>query len=198
MSKILGGQMLSDVQTFVAALDTMFGGFRERADQTYALLPSAGTAFLVVAAPERDALREASFFVDRLEADGMPLTGLVVNRMARLGRAALTPHGRWPSPRRSRTAGDGPKTARHDRGPAPPARRPRASAERQRELAERFPRATPACRSCRCRPRPRTSTTWTACARSGTAAGPRRDPPSKSVPMSAPPGAQDPETRVRR
>ena len=38
MGKVLGGQMLSDVQTFVAALDTMFGGFRERADQTYALL----------------------------------------------------------------------------------------------------------------------------------------------------------------
>ena len=32
MSKILGGQLLGDVQTFVAALDTMFGGFRERAD----------------------------------------------------------------------------------------------------------------------------------------------------------------------
>ncbi len=31
-SKVLGGQMLADVQTFVAALDTMFGGFRERAD----------------------------------------------------------------------------------------------------------------------------------------------------------------------
>ena len=33
MSKILGGQVLQDVQTFVAALDTMFGGFRERADR---------------------------------------------------------------------------------------------------------------------------------------------------------------------
>ena len=38
LSKVLGGQLLQDVQTFVAALDTMFGGFRERADQTYALL----------------------------------------------------------------------------------------------------------------------------------------------------------------
>ncbi len=37
MTKILGGQMLQDVQTFVAALDTMFGGFRERADQTSAM-----------------------------------------------------------------------------------------------------------------------------------------------------------------
>jgi len=81
MAKVLGAQMLADVQTFVAALDTMFGGFRERADHTYALLKDDGTAFLVVAAPERDALREASFFVDRLDEDEMPLAGLIVNRV---------------------------------------------------------------------------------------------------------------------
>ncbi|GAA1898032.1 ArsA family ATPase [Lapillicoccus jejuensis] len=81
MSKVLGGEMLRDVQTFVGALDTMFGGFRERADVTYALLKQPSTAFVVVAAPERDALREASYFVDRLDADGMPLAGLVVNRV---------------------------------------------------------------------------------------------------------------------
>jgi anion-transporting ArsA/GET3 family ATPase len=58
----------------------MFGGFRERAGQTYTLLRSPGTAFLVVAAPEPDALREASYFVERLETEQMPLAGLVVNR----------------------------------------------------------------------------------------------------------------------
>ena len=67
---MLGGQLLTDVQTFVAALDTMFGGFRERADDTYAAAQGAGTAFVVVAAPERDALREASYFVDRLDERG--------------------------------------------------------------------------------------------------------------------------------
>ena len=30
--------------------------------------------------PEPDALREASYFVERLETDQMPLAGLVVNR----------------------------------------------------------------------------------------------------------------------
>ena len=69
------------MQTFVAALDTMFGGFRERAEQTYALLQAPGTAFVVVAAPERDALREASYFVERLGEEGMPLAGLVLNRV---------------------------------------------------------------------------------------------------------------------
>ncbi len=90
MSKVLGGEMLRDVQTFVGALDTMFGGFRERADHTYALLKQESTAFVVVAAPERDALREASFFVDRLEQDGMPLSGLVVNRLQEVSARSLS------------------------------------------------------------------------------------------------------------
>ena len=90
LSKVLGGQMLTDVQTFVAALDTMFGGFRKRADHTYALLSDRMTTFIVVAAPERDALREASFFVDRLDEEEMPLAGLVVNRMYRVSAPGLS------------------------------------------------------------------------------------------------------------
>ncbi len=81
MTKLLGAQILKDVQAFVAALDTVFGGFRERASRTYELLQAPGTAFLVVAAPERDALREASYFVERLAAESMPLAGLVLNRV---------------------------------------------------------------------------------------------------------------------
>jgi anion-transporting ArsA/GET3 family ATPase len=80
ISKILGGQLLRDISAFVAALDTMFGGFRERATATYELLRRPGTWFVVVASPEPDALREASYFVDRLSAEGMPLAGLVLNR----------------------------------------------------------------------------------------------------------------------
>ncbi|ARP70906.1 anion-transporting ATPase [Streptomyces pluripotens] len=81
LGKLLGGQLLKDVQTFVAAMDTTFGGFRTRADATYRLLQAPGTAFLVVAAPERDALREAAYFVERLAEEDMPLVGLVLNRV---------------------------------------------------------------------------------------------------------------------
>jgi anion-transporting ArsA/GET3 family ATPase len=90
VSKILGGQLLRDISAFVAALDTMFGGFRERATATYELLRKPGTAFVVVASPEPDALREASYFVDRLSADEMPLAGLVVNRTHPPATAALS------------------------------------------------------------------------------------------------------------
>ena len=79
-TKIIGGDLLNDLSTFVSALESMFGGFRERAQHTYELLKQPGTAFVVVAAPEPDALREASYFVERLDADRMPLAGVVVNR----------------------------------------------------------------------------------------------------------------------
>jgi anion-transporting ArsA/GET3 family ATPase len=81
LNKILGSNLLGEVQSFVAALDTMFGGFRERAERTYKLLQTEGTAFVVVAAPEPDALREASYFTERLATDRMPLAGLVLNRV---------------------------------------------------------------------------------------------------------------------
>jgi len=90
LSKLLGAGLLHDLQGFIAALDSTFGGFRQRAEQTYALLQAPGTAFLVVAAPEPDALREATFFVERLAEDGMPLAGLVVNRVHDSAAAALS------------------------------------------------------------------------------------------------------------
>jgi anion-transporting ArsA/GET3 family ATPase len=80
LSTILGSQMLSDAAGFVQSLDATFGGFREKADRTYALLKRRGTQFVVVSAAEPDALREASFFVDRLSEERMPLAGLILNR----------------------------------------------------------------------------------------------------------------------
>ncbi|MDT5030058.1 MAG: hypothetical protein QOC94_229, partial [Actinoplanes sp.] len=83
VQKILGAQLLTDLSGFVAALDSMFGGFRQRADETYRILQDPQTAFLLVAAPERDAVREAAYFAQRLVAERMPLAGLVLNRVHR-------------------------------------------------------------------------------------------------------------------
>ena len=52
--------------------------------------PASGTSFVVVAAPERDALREASYFVERLGEEQMPLAGLVLNRVHSSGAASLS------------------------------------------------------------------------------------------------------------
>ncbi len=80
LSTILGSHMLSDAAAFVQSLDSTFGGFRQKAERTYALLKRRGTQFVVVSAAEPDALREASFFVDRLSEERMPLAGLILNR----------------------------------------------------------------------------------------------------------------------
>jgi anion-transporting ArsA/GET3 family ATPase len=83
VQKVLGAQLLTDLSGFVAALDSMFGGFRERAEQTYRILQAPETAFLLVAAPEPDAIREAAYFAGRLREERMPLAGLVLNRVHR-------------------------------------------------------------------------------------------------------------------
>ena len=90
LGKILGAQVLTDVGTFVAAIDTTFGGFRDRADRTFALLQQSSTRFLVVAAPEPDALREASYFVERLRDENMPLGGLIVNRVQDVDQSLMS------------------------------------------------------------------------------------------------------------
>ena len=83
LSKVLGAQLLTDLQALVSALDTTFGGFREHSEQTYALLKARGTAFVIVAIPDTDAMREAGYFVERLSSENMPLAGVVINRVER-------------------------------------------------------------------------------------------------------------------
>ena len=90
LNKVLGAQVLTDVQTFVAALDTLFGGFRQRAERTFALLQAPQTAFIVVATPEPDAMREAAYFVERLAAESMPLAGLIINRVSVPGATGIS------------------------------------------------------------------------------------------------------------
>jgi anion-transporting ArsA/GET3 family ATPase len=81
LTRVLGSQLLADVSSLAASLDTVFGGFRARAEKTYAVLQRPSTGFVVVATPDRDALREASYFTRRLAEERMPLVGLVLNRM---------------------------------------------------------------------------------------------------------------------
>jgi anion-transporting ArsA/GET3 family ATPase len=90
ITRVTGGELLNDIRDFLSAFETMFGGFRERAQATYDLLKDERTAFVVVAAPEREALREASYFVERLSEEGMPLAGVVVNRVHRTAAPELT------------------------------------------------------------------------------------------------------------
>jgi anion-transporting ArsA/GET3 family ATPase len=138
MDKILGAQLITDLSGFVGALDSMFGGFRERAEQTFRVLQAPETAFLVVAVPEPDAIREADYFAGRLEAEKMPLAGLLLNRV----HCAATDVIDGP------TAAQASEAIREQNPLAADVllvhARTIARAERERELAGRFTRAHPA------------------------------------------------------
>lgn len=139
VSTILGGQMLADASAFVQAFDTLFGGFQERANATYQLLRAPGTSFVVVAAPEPDALREASYFVERLSSERMPLAGLVLNRTHPV-HATL-------SGARAREGAETLESARGDELAAAVLRLHAdrvETAERERRVLGRFTRAHPA------------------------------------------------------
>ncbi|HEX9030772.1 MAG TPA: ArsA family ATPase [Streptosporangiaceae bacterium] len=143
VTKVIGGQLLRDVQTFVSAMDTMFGGFRERSEYTYRLLRAPGTEFIVIAAPEHDALREASYFVERLERDEMPLAGLILNRVHSSPAARLSAARSLAAAETLQSSGDdSDSTALTITALRLHAERMRQAAS-ERRLAERFTAAHP-------------------------------------------------------
>ncbi|MGB7982445.1 MAG: ArsA family ATPase [Candidatus Nanopelagicales bacterium] len=147
LTRIVGAQVLTDLQTFVASFDALFGGFRERAEQTYALLAAPGTAFLVVAAPEPDALREAAYFVERLESERMPLAGLVLNRVAPVRLPALSHEQAAAGAERLRAADPPEESAQALTAALLELHADRMrQAQRQHRLADRFVAANPGVR----------------------------------------------------
>ncbi|MDQ1373962.1 MAG: hypothetical protein QOJ09_1300, partial [Actinomycetota bacterium] len=81
VSKVVGGQVVSDAVAFFQAFEGMEQGFRDRAQKVMALLADPGTAFVLVASPRRDAVEEALFFADKLLESGIGVDALVVNRL---------------------------------------------------------------------------------------------------------------------
>ena len=173
--------------------------------QTYGCCRRPGRRSSWSPRPSRDALREASYFVERLAAERMPLAGLVLNRVHRPGRGAVGGAG----------AGGrgGPGVARRARADGRPAADPRrpdaAGRERERRLAARFMSAVPAgargrgARAGAGRARPRGA------ARGGSPPGhplASRRPTGSAVPLEAaapagsavPPGAPPRWDAVRR
>jgi anion-transporting ArsA/GET3 family ATPase len=127
------------VSTFVSSLDSTFGGFRQRAERTYRVLQHRETAFLLVAAPEPDAIREATYFAERLSADRMPLSGLVLNRVHQVAAAQLSTDRSLGAAESLTAAGESPQTAAALRIHAGLRRR----VARERSVAERFALAHP-------------------------------------------------------
>jgi anion-transporting ArsA/GET3 family ATPase len=81
VSKVVGGDVVRDAVTFFQAFDGMEQGFRDRAAEVLDLLSHDSTAFVLVTAPRRDVVEEASFFAEKLAEAHIPVRALIVNRM---------------------------------------------------------------------------------------------------------------------
>jgi anion-transporting ArsA/GET3 family ATPase len=78
--RILGTQFLADITEFFFSLQSMYGGFVERARAVSRLLADERTSFLVVSTPEPAPMREAEFFLRELASRRYEIGALVLNR----------------------------------------------------------------------------------------------------------------------
>ena len=81
LAKFVGSRFLDDLGVFFTEFHDILGGFRQRAEETYALLRQDRVGFVLVSSPEPMAMREALYFHERLVRSQMPLAGFVVNRV---------------------------------------------------------------------------------------------------------------------
>jgi len=81
LAKFVGSKFIDDLGVFFTEFNDILGGFRTRAEETFALLRQPRVGFVLVASPEPMAVREALAFHERLVTAGMPFVGFVVNKV---------------------------------------------------------------------------------------------------------------------
>ena len=72
VSRVIGREVVTDLVEFFTAFDGMEQGFKDRAAKVVELLSAPETAFVLVTAPRRDVVEEASFFAEKLERGRHP------------------------------------------------------------------------------------------------------------------------------
>jgi anion-transporting ArsA/GET3 family ATPase len=81
IERVSGVAFLEDISEFLMAFEGMSAGFRDRAHQVQARLTGPDAAFVLAASPAAESTRHALGLLDRLDAAGVPLAGVVVNRV---------------------------------------------------------------------------------------------------------------------
>src|SRR6056297_2650402 len=79
--KVTGMDLLEDLSDFFRNFDGMYDGFKQRAEEVLVLLQDPASRFVVITSPEPPPLREARYFLERLEQEGLHAAGVVVNRI---------------------------------------------------------------------------------------------------------------------
>ena len=81
LAKFVGSKFIDDLGIFFTEFNDILGGFRQRAEETFALLRQPRVGFVLVASPEPMAVNEALAFHARLIGASMPFIGFVVNKV---------------------------------------------------------------------------------------------------------------------
>ena len=80
--RLTGLHLLSDVQSFVRSFEGMYQGFAERAERVKSILAGPECMVVVITTPEELRIEETGAFVRSVEAAGISIDALVVNRVA--------------------------------------------------------------------------------------------------------------------
>jgi anion-transporting ArsA/GET3 family ATPase len=80
-ARVTGVDMLAELSRFFRALSGVIEGFGERTRSVQRLLRAPHTSFVIVTSPEPEPAREAEFLLEQLNAAGMPVGELIVNRV---------------------------------------------------------------------------------------------------------------------
>jgi anion-transporting ArsA/GET3 family ATPase len=83
LERVSGLGFLEDISEFLMAFEHMSEGFRDRAVQVRELLLGPEASFILVAGPARESALQAEQLHDRLEATGVPLSAVLINRVHR-------------------------------------------------------------------------------------------------------------------
>jgi anion-transporting ArsA/GET3 family ATPase len=81
ISKVAGGELVADAIEFFRDFEGMEEGFRKRAKMVDLLLRSDTTAFILVTSPKRQSVKEAQFFIDKLNELAIGINAVIVNKV---------------------------------------------------------------------------------------------------------------------
>jgi anion-transporting ArsA/GET3 family ATPase len=81
IAKMTGGGFMEQVAAFITEINSLFGGWKKRADEVAAALRGPEVAYVLVTTPDPLSVREVRFFAERLKEQGMRRDAFVVNRV---------------------------------------------------------------------------------------------------------------------
>lgn len=91
IERATGVETLRQISEFFIAMEAMFDGIADRSRRVREVLTSSRTAFVLVTGPDEQVLGQSEMLTEKVALLGMPLRGVVVNRLHPLPAGADEP-----------------------------------------------------------------------------------------------------------